>query len=161
MSIFSDNDPNSPKSDGKYDSDHDPDVDMCMEDNVNALDCVDLEGNVDMERDGDDEEEEDEEEEDEEEEDEDEKEDQDEKEDKDEDDGKEPQTIHKGEMVHTLADDVDTMVDDQPIVLPKPDQKMRKHTPRPQTAASAQCPEPLEPRPQPPTPETYPPTGLV
>jgi len=41
-------------------------------------------------------------------------------------------------MVNTSADDVDTMVDDEPIVLPEQGQETREHTPRPQ---------PLEPRP--------------
>ena len=54
-------------------------------------------------------------------------------------------------MVNTLADDVDTMVDDQAIVLPKQGQEMRKHTPRPRTP---------EPRPRPQTPETYCLSGL-
>jgi len=38
--------------------------------------------------------------------------DEDEKEDEDEDNGKEPRTIGQGEMVNTLADDADTMLDD-------------------------------------------------
>jgi len=62
-----------------------------------------------MERNGDDEEEEVEEEEDEEE-----HEDEDEDKDEDEDDGKEPRMIVQGEMVNTLADDIDTMVENQP-----------------------------------------------
>ena len=70
-----------------------------------------------MERDGDDEEEEDAKEEDEDEE----EEDKDEDEDEDVDDGKEPRTIGHGEMVNTSADNVDTMVDDQPIVRPEQD----------------------------------------
>jgi len=57
--------------------------------------------------------------------------DEDEEEDMDEDDGKEPQTIGQGEMVNTSADDVDTMVDDQPIVLPEQCQEMREQIPRP------------------------------
>jgi len=120
VSISSDDDTDSTELDGKYDSELDPDVDMRMEDDVDAPDSVDLDGDVDMERDSDDEEEEDKEEEDEKEEeevDEDEEEDKDEEEDEDEDDGKEPWTIGQGEMVNTSADDVDTMVDDQPIVL--------------------------------------------
>jgi hypothetical protein len=40
-------------------------------------------------------------------------------EDEDEDDGKEPQMIGQGEIINTSADDVDTMVDEQPIVLPE------------------------------------------
>jgi hypothetical protein len=73
--------------------------------------------------------------------------DEDEEEDKDEDDGKEPRTIGQGEIINTLAYYVDTMVDDQPIVLPEQCQEMRQHTPRPQ---------PLEPAPQLHTLETRP-----
>jgi len=59
------------------------------------------------------------------------------KEDKDEDDGKEPRMIGQGEMVNTSADDVDTMVDDQLIVLSEPAQEIGDHTPRPQPPAPA------------------------
>ena len=76
-----------------------------MEDDIDAPDSIDLDGDVHMERDGDDKEEEDEEEEDEEE------------EDENGDDGKEPRMIGQGAMVIPSADDVDTMVDNQPIVL--------------------------------------------
>jgi hypothetical protein len=69
-----------------------------------------------MERDRDDDVEEDEEEEDEQKE--------DEEEDKDEDDGKEPRTIGQREMVNTSADDADTMVDNEPTVLPEQGQEM-------------------------------------
>jgi len=79
---------------------------------VDRQEGVDIDGDVDMERDGDDKEEEDEEEEDTDKEDEEEEED----EDADEDDGKEPWTISQGGMVNTSADDVDIMVDDQPII---------------------------------------------
>jgi hypothetical protein len=41
--------------DWEYDSEFDPDLDMCMEDDVDAPDGVDLDGDVDRERDGDDE----------------------------------------------------------------------------------------------------------
>jgi len=41
---------------GEYDSEHDCDVDMRKEDDVDAPDSVDWDGDVDMERDGDDEE---------------------------------------------------------------------------------------------------------
>jgi len=116
-----------------------------MEDDVDTPDCVDLDGDVDMERDGDNDEEEDEEEEDEEEEDE-EKEDDEveeeyevEEEDQDEDNGKEPWTIGQGEMVNTSADDADTMVENEPTVLPEQGQKMNEHTPRPQPLAPAPC----------------------
>jgi hypothetical protein len=133
-----------------------------MEDDVDTPDGVDLDGDLDMETDGNDEEEEDEEEEDEKKEDEEEEEEEeevdedeevneDEDEDEDEDDGKEPRMIGEGEMVNTSADDVDTMVDHQPIMLPEQGQEMREHTPRPQTA---------EPGPPPRTPETHPLSGL-
>lgn len=46
------------------------------------------------------------------------------------DDGKEPQTISQEEMVHTSADDIDTMVANQPSVLPEQRQEMREHTSR-------------------------------
>jgi hypothetical protein len=111
---------------------------------------------VDMERAGDDEEEEDETKEDEEEE----EVDEDEEEDKDEDDGKELQTIAQGEIVNTSADDVDTMVDDQRIVLPEQFPEMREHTPRPQCPAPAPRPQTPDPRPRPRTPETHPLSGL-
>ena len=39
--------------------------------------------------------------------------------DADEDDGNEHLTIGQGEVVRTLADNVDTMVDNEPIVLPE------------------------------------------
>jgi len=71
-------------------------------------------------------------------------------------DRKEPRTIGQGEMVNTSADDVDTMVDDQPIVLPEQGQEMCEYTPRPQTPR----PETPEPRPRPRTPETHPLSGL-
>jgi len=137
MSLADDTD--STESDSEYHSEHDSAVHMHMEDYVDAPDSVDLDGDVDMERDGDDKEEEDEEEKDEEKEDkeEEEEEEKDEEEDKDKDDGKEPQTIGQGEMVNTSADDVDNMVDDQPIVLPEQGQQMREHTPRPQPTAPA------------------------
>jgi len=156
VSISSDDDTDSTKSDGEYDSELDPDVDMRMEDDVDAPDGVNLDGDVDMERDGDDVEEEDEKKEDEEEE----VVDEDEEEDKDEDDGKEPRTIGQGEMVNTSADDVDTMVEDQPIVLPEQCQEMSEHTPRPQRPAPAPRPQTPDPRPRPRTPETHPVSGL-
>jgi hypothetical protein len=91
---------------------------MHVEDDVEAPDGVDLDGDVDMEKEGDGDEEEDEE-----------KEDEEEVEDQDEDDGKEPRMLGQGEMVNTSADDVDTKLDDQPIVLPEQGQEMREHTP--------------------------------
>jgi hypothetical protein len=53
----------------------------------------------------------------------------DEDEEEDEDNGKEPGIIRQGEMVNTSADDVDTMVDDEPTVLPEQGQEMHDHTP--------------------------------
>jgi len=145
------------KSDSDYDSELDPDVDMCMGDDEDAPDGVDLDGDVDMKRDGDDDEEDDEEEEDEEKEDEEEveEEDEDQEEDKDEDDGKEPRRIGQGEMVNRSAGDADTMLDDEPTVLPEQGQAMREHTPLPQPAAPAPRPQTPEPPPRPGTPETH------
>jgi hypothetical protein len=141
VSISSDDGTDSTEeSDSEFDSELDPNVDMRMEDDVDAPDGVDLDGDVDMERDGDDQVEEDEQEEDEEEE--------------EENDGKEPRTIGQGEMVNTSADDVDTMVDDLPIVLPEQGQETRE--PRPQPPATAPRPQTPEPRPRPRTPETHP-----
>ena len=126
VSISSDDYTDSTKeSDGEYYSEHDCDVDMRMGDDVDALYGVDLNGDVDVESDSDDEEKEDEEEEDEEEEEEEkeeeeaEEEEEEEEEDEDEDDGKEPHNIGQGEMVKTSADNVDTMVDEQWIVVPE------------------------------------------
>jgi len=159
MSIFSDDDTDSTEDlVGKYESEHDPDVDMCMEDDVDALDGVDSDGDVDIQRDGDNEEEEDEEDEDEKEEDEDEKEDEDEEE--DEDDGKELRIISQGEMLITLADNVDTTVDDQPIVLSEQRQEMCEYTPQPQHPAPAPQPHTLDSHPRPQTPESHPLCGL-
>jgi hypothetical protein len=137
-------------------------VDIRVEDDVEAPDVVDLDGDGDIERDGDDDEEEDEEEEDEEKEDEEvvKEEDEDEKKDKDKDDGKEPQTIGQGEMVNKSADEADTMVDNEPTVLPEPSQGMCQHNPRPQPLAPAPRPETTEPPPQPQTPETHSLSGL-
>jgi len=150
VSIFSDDDTDFAELDGDDDSEHDSGVDMGMENDVGTPDGVDLDGDVDMERDADDEEEQDEEEEDEEKEDE-EEEEEEEEEDKDEDDAKEPRTIGQGEMVNTSADDEDTMVDDQQIVLAEQGQEMGEHTPRPQPPA---------PAPRPHTPETHRLSGL-
>jgi len=119
MSISSENDTDSTESDGKYDSENQPDVDMRLEDDVDAPDGVHLDGDVDMDWDGDNEAEQDEEEQDEEEEDEDEEdEEQEQDENGNENDGKEPRTISQEVIVNTSADDVDTTVDVKPIVLP-------------------------------------------
>jgi hypothetical protein len=61
-------------------------------------------------------------------------------------------------MVNTLADDVNTMVDNQPIVQPEQRQEMRE--PWPQRPALAPRPESPELRPRPRTPETHPLSGL-
>jgi len=61
--------------------------------------------------------------------------------------------------VDTSADDVNTMVNDQPIVLPEQGQEMREHTPRPQPPAPAPRPQTMEPRPRPRIPETNPLSG--
>jgi hypothetical protein len=159
VSVSSDHDTDSTeKSDSEFDSDLDPDVDMHMEDNVDAPDGIQLEGDVDIERDGDNDEGEDLEEEDEKKE--------DEEEDKDENDGKEPRTIGQGEMVNTSADNADTMVDDEPTVLPEQGQEMeqcqemREHTPRPLPPAYAPGTQTPEPPPRPQTPETHILSGL-
>jgi len=124
-----------------------------MEDDVGAPDGIDIDGDVDMERDGEDGE-------DEEEEDEREEEVVDEDEEEDEDNGKEPRTIGQGEMVNTSADDVDTMVDDEPTVLPEQGQEMREHTTWQQPLAPAPRPQTPEPPPRPQTPETHTLSGL-
>ena len=155
MSISSADDTNSTKeSDGEYDSVHDPHIDMRMENDVDAPDVVDLDRDLHMERDSDDEEEEYEEEKDKLEDDE------DEEENENEDDGKKNRMISHGEMVNTSADDVVTMVDEQPIVLPEQGQEMRNNTPQPQPPAPAPWPQTPDFRPRPPTPETHPISGL-
>jgi hypothetical protein len=128
VSITSDDDTDSTEPHGKYASELD--VDMCMEDDADALDSVDIDGDVDMERDGEDGQ-------DEEEEDEKEEEVVDEDVHEDENNGKKPRKIAQGEMVNTSADDVDTMADDEPTVLLEEGQEMRKHTPWPQPPTPA------------------------
>jgi len=86
--------------------------------------------------------------------------DEDEEEDKDEEDGKEPRTSGQGEMVNTSAEDVDTMVDDQPNVLPEQCQNMHEHTRRPKPPAPAPRPQTPDPLPRPPTQETHPLSGM-
>jgi len=63
-------------------------------------------------------------------------------------------------MVNTLADDADTMVDDEPTVQPEQGQEMREHTPWPQPLAPHPPPQTLEPPPRPRTPETHTLSGL-
>ena len=160
MSISSDDNTDSTESDGEYDSEHDLDEHMGMQDYVDAPDGIDLDGDVDMERDSGDEEEENEEEEDEKQEYKDvEDEEEEEAENENEDDGKEPHTISQGEMVYSSADNLDTMIDDQTSVLPEHVQEMREHTPRPQYPAPAPRPQTPEPRPLPWTPKLIPPVG--
>jgi len=152
LSIPLADDTDSTESDGEYDSALD--VDMYMENDVDAPDGVVIDSEVDMERAGEDEEDEEEE---------DEKEEEevvDEDEEEDEDNGKEPQTIGQGAMVSTSADDADTMVDDDQTVLPEQGQEMGEHTPRPQPLAPAPWPQTPEPPPRPRTPETHTPSGL-
>jgi len=122
-------------------------MDMRKEDDVGAPDDVDFDDDVDIKQDSDDHEEEDEAEEDEEEEDEDEVEDKNEEEHNNEDDGKEPWTIGQDEIVNTSADDVDTMVDDQPIMVLEQCQELRDYTPLPQPLVPALRPQTLDPRP--------------
>ena len=114
------------ESDSKSDAEHDSYVYMSIEDHVDAPYYVNLDSNVDMEWDGDNEEEEDEEEKEEQEEDEDE--DQNEDEDGDENDDKELRKIGQGEMVNTSADNVDTMVDEEPTGLSEKCQGMPEYT---------------------------------
>ena len=64
-------------------------------------------------------------------------------------------------MVNTSPDDVDTMVDDQPTVLPEQGPEMRDHTKRTQPPAPAPRPQTPEPRPRPQTLVTHPLSGLV
>jgi len=130
-----------------------------MEDDVDAPDSFDLDRNVDMERDGDDKQEEDQEEQDKEEQDEAEEEDEAE-EDEDEDDDKEPWTIGQRERVNSSADDVNPMVDDQPIVLPEQGQEMCEHTPWRQPPAPAPQPHTPEPGSRPRTLQSHPLSGL-
>ena len=63
-------------------------------------------------------------------------------------------------MVNPPADNADTIVDDQPTVLPEQGQEMREHTPRPQPPAPAPRLQTPEPRPRPRTPETHTLSGL-
>ena len=133
-------------SDSEYDSEPDSDVDVHMEDDVDAPCGVDLDGNEDMEWDGDDEEEEHEGEEHEgEEHEEEEHGEEDDEEEKDEDDGKQPRTMGQGGMVNSSADNVDAIVDYQPIMLPDQGQEMHKFTLRPQPPMPAPRPQTLEP----------------
>jgi hypothetical protein len=63
-------------------------------------------------------------------------------------------------MVYTWADNIDTIVDDEPNMLPEPGLVMGESTPRPERPVPAPRPHTPEPLPQPRTPETFPITGL-
>jgi len=63
-------------------------------------------------------------------------------------------------MVNTLADNVDTIVDNQPTVQSETSQKIGEHTPGPQPPVAAPRTQSLEPRPRPHTPVTHPLSGL-
>jgi len=57
VSVSSDDDADfTETSHGEYDPELDPDEDMWMEDDVDALDGIDLDGDLDIERDSDDDE---------------------------------------------------------------------------------------------------------
>ena len=145
MSIPPNDDTDSTDSDCDYNSELD--VDMCVEDDVDAPYSIDIDGDVDIEREGEDGEPT-------EEEDETEEEVVDDDEEEDEDNGTEPRTISQGEMVNTFADNVDTMVYDEPTAQPEQGQEMRKHTPQPQPPAPAPRSQTLAPPPRPRTPVT-------
>jgi hypothetical protein len=130
-----------------------------MEDEVDAPEGMNLDDNVDLVKPSDDKEEEDEEVEDEEVDDE-KEEDEGEEEDKEEDHGKEPRKIGQEEMVNTSADDVNAMVNTQPIVLPEQGHEMSEHTPRPQPPAPTPRPQTLNPHAQSQTLHTHSFTGL-
>jgi hypothetical protein len=136
VSISSGDHTDSIQSNGEYDLELDSDVDMCMQDDVDAPDDVDLNGDVDMARDGEDAE-------DAEEDNEKEKDVVDKHEDVDND--KKPRTIGQEEMISTSADDADTMVDAQPTVLPKKGQEFCEYTPWPKLPPSAPWPRTPEP----------------
>jgi hypothetical protein len=111
------------KTDREYHTEYYCTVHIRMPEGVHVLDGIVLDSDVDREWDIDDDNQEDEEEEDEGEE------NKDEEEDEDEDDGKEPQMIGQGKMVNTTPDDVDSKVDDQPIVLSEKGQNIHDRTP--------------------------------
>jgi hypothetical protein len=83
-----------------------------------------------------------------------EEEDEDKEEDKDEDDRKEPRMIAHGKMINTSADITDTMVDDEPAVLPQHGQQIGEHTAQPQPPLPAARSQTPEPPPRPLSPET-------
>jgi hypothetical protein len=57
--------------------------------------------------------------------------------DKNADYGKEPRTIGQGEMENVSTDNADTIVHDEPTVLPEQGQDICKHTARPHPAGPA------------------------
>jgi len=153
---FGDNDNDSTeRSYSEYDEQHHSEVDMRMQDNVDATEGINSDSDVDIERNHDDYEVADEEEENEESEDADE-EHADTEEDEDEDAAIEPPIIIQGEMVNTSVNGVDTMVDSQPIMLAEQGRKMREHTPSQEPQETATLPPALEPFPQSRTPYTCP-----
>ena len=77
-----------------------------------------------------------------------------------EDVGKEHWTIDQGEMVNPSADNADTVVDDQPILLPEQVQEMTEHTPQLQPPVPAPLPQTLKPGSRPHSTETHPHSGL-
>lgn len=155
MSICLDDDTNSTEQlDGNYAPDHDSSMEMHMDNTRDAQYGVDLNDDVDIQMDSDNEEEESGEEDDEKDEDE------DEEKDGDEHNGKEPQMIAQGGMVNTLADDADSMLNTQPIILPKRGPGMSDCTPQLEPLAPTPWPETPEPRPPPQTPVTPPHSGL-
>ena len=82
------------------------------------------------------------------------KQDEDEEDDESENDGKEPRMIGLGEMANVLVDDIDTISDNQLIVVPEQGKEPCKHTSQPQPPISAPQPQTFEPCPQPWTLET-------
>ena len=63
-------------------------------------------------------------------------------------------------MANKSADNIDTIVGNQPIMLPEQGQEMCKHTPQQKPLAPAQGPQSPEPCPRPWTAETHPVVGL-
>jgi len=142
MSMSSDDDTNfTDESDCELVWEHDSDVGLWLEGDVDAPYSVDSDGDVAMELDGDDVEAKKEEEEDEEvDHDKDEEDDDGEAEDEDEDDCEEPRTIGQGAMINTSTVHVESIEDPLPIMQPEQGQEMREHTPQPPPPAPAPGP---------------------
>jgi hypothetical protein len=68
-------------------------------------------------------------------------------EDEDENNGNEPRTIGQGEMVNILTYNADTIIDDQPTVLPAQGQETGKQNRQPQPVVPGPHPQTREPRP--------------